>query len=128
MGAIEISIANSSISCDAARLGELSVERFLVKRDAIVAGDEAALGEIEASLLDLCLHSDVLRRLARTALSQGRDVAGGELLRVVKEVMFADAGIEVALQLGMMSSHAPLDARRAAALDSMGTALEQLGS
>lgn len=102
MGAPDISIA-TDLASRAAILRDSEQElyesalraRTSVKigamRAAIVAGNEVTMRHAEAAMLEYLNGSHALRGLMRTALSQGPDVVGRELLRVVKDFMHADA-------------------------------------
>jgi hypothetical protein len=108
-------------------LRELAFKKFQVQRLSVAAGDAKALASGAESLKTFFDSSYALEDLVRTAYSDSFEATGRAFFNVLRDVMFADAGIEAARELRHPNpEHATLEMRRAAALESLGTALEDL--
>lgn len=138
MGAPDISIATDLASRAAmrrdmadeqyeARVREIAAIRQAAMFNAIVAGDKVAMREFGNSLLELFTHSPILENLGRTGLSQCRDVSGGELQRILLEVLQADALHHAEEELNRKPAlPKPLGDSARAAIDAATRALDQL--
>lgn len=109
-------------------LRDKAFKKFQALRLSIAAGDGKAAATVAESLRAMFADSGALEDLVRTAFTVNYEGTGRALFSIIQDVMFADASIEAARELGLLN-HAPasLEMRRAAALESMGTAIQQLG-
>ncbi len=109
-------------------LRDLATKKFQLQRLTAAAGDPQTLAAAAESLKAFFASSYVLEDLVRTAFSDNFEATGRAFFNVLRDVMFVDAGIEAARELKHPDpEHATLEMRRAAALESMGAAIEQLG-
>lgn len=109
-------------------LRELAIKKFKAQCLSVTAGDPQVLATIADSLKAFFDSSPVLEEMVRIAYSDNFEATGRAFFNTLRDVMFADAGIEAARELRHPDpEHATLEMRRAAALESMGSAIEQLG-
>jgi hypothetical protein len=110
------------------KLREAALKKFRLQRLSIAAGDGKAAAKVAESLRALFADTGVLEDLVRTAFTVNYEGTGRALFSVVQEVMLTDADIDAARELGMLATApASLEARRTAALEAVGDAIEQLG-
>jgi hypothetical protein len=110
------------------QLRTLAFKKFQLLRLSIAAGDEKAAACVAESLRALFADGSALEGMVRVAFSVNYEGLGRTLFSVIQDVMFTDAGIEAARELGAPGQFpASLEARRDAALDAVGEAIKQLG-
>jgi len=120
--------ASQAIEANDKALRETAFKKFQVSRLSIAAGDGNAASKVAESLRALFSDSGVLEELVRTAFTVNYEGMGRAFFGVTQDVMFTDASIEAARELGMLNvPHAPLDMRRQAAIESLGSAISELG-
>lgn len=109
-------------------LREAAFKKFQFMRLSIAAGDGNVASKVAESLRALFADSGALEELVRTAFTVNYEGMGRAFFGVTQDVMFSDASIEAARELGMLNiPHASLDMRRQAAIESLGTAVSELG-